>query len=54
VTTVGWFVEPTIIETSDPPDTMERELFEPCLTVYRTPGGLRETLELCNESSPTR
>ena len=31
---VGWFVEPTIVETDDPHfDTMERELFGPCLTV---------------------
>ena len=52
--TVGWFVEPTIIETSDPHfDTMERELFGPCLTVYPyAEADYAETLELCNESSP--
>ena len=31
----GWFIEPTIIETTNPKyDTMERELFGPVLTVY--------------------
>ena len=51
---VGWFVEPTIVETSDPHfDTMERELFGPCLTVYPYPEArYAETLELCNSTSP--
>jgi 1-pyrroline-5-carboxylate dehydrogenase len=51
---VGWFVEPTIIETSDPHfDTMERELFGPCLTVYPYPEArYAETLELCDSTSP--
>ena len=51
---VGWFVEPTIIETSDPHyDTMERELFGPCLTVYPYPEArYAETLELCDGTSP--
>ena len=51
---VGWFVEPTIIETSDPHfDTMERELFGPCLTVYPYPESrYDETLELCDGTSP--
>jgi 1-pyrroline-5-carboxylate dehydrogenase len=51
---VGWFVEPTIVETSDPHfDTMERELFGPCLTVHPYPEArYAETLELCNSSSP--
>ncbi|WP_372473925.1 L-glutamate gamma-semialdehyde dehydrogenase [Capnocytophaga sp. ARDL2] len=31
----GWFIEPTIIKTTNPKyDTMERELFGPVLTVY--------------------
>lgn len=31
----GWFIEPTVIETTNPKyDTMERELFGPVLTVY--------------------
>ena len=31
----GWFIEPTIIQTTNPKyDTMERELFGPVLTVY--------------------
>lgn len=31
----GWFIEPTIIKTTNPKyDTMERELFGPILTVY--------------------
>jgi 1-pyrroline-5-carboxylate dehydrogenase len=51
---VGWFVEPTIVETSDPHyDTMERELFGPCLTVHPYPEArYAETLELCNDTSP--
>ncbi len=51
---VGWFVDPTIIETDDPHfDTMERELFGPCLTVfpYRE-AAYSETLELCDATSP--
>jgi 1-pyrroline-5-carboxylate dehydrogenase len=51
---VGWFVQPTIIETDDPHyDTMERELFGPCLTVYPyREGRYAETLELCDSTSP--
>ena len=51
---VGWFVEPTIVETSDPHfDTMERELFGPYLTVYPyAESRYEETLELCDGSSP--
>ena len=53
---VGWFVEPTIVETDDPHfDTMERELFGPCLTVYPYPEArYAETLELCDSTSPVR
>ena len=51
---VGWFVEPTIVETDDPHfDTMERELFGPCLTVYPyREARYAETLELCDSTSP--
>jgi 1-pyrroline-5-carboxylate dehydrogenase len=51
---VGWFVEPTIIETGDPHfELMERELFGPCLTVYPYPEArYAETLELCDRTSP--
>jgi 1-pyrroline-5-carboxylate dehydrogenase len=51
---VGWFVEPTIVETSDPHfDTMERELFGPCLTVYPyAEARYEEALELCDTTSP--
>jgi 1-pyrroline-5-carboxylate dehydrogenase len=51
---VGWFVEPTIIETGDPHfDTMERELFGPCLTVHPyAEARYAETLELCDSTSP--
>ena len=51
---VGWFVEPTIVETDDPHfDTMQRELFGPCLTVYPyAESRYAETLELCDSTSP--
>jgi 1-pyrroline-5-carboxylate dehydrogenase len=51
---VGWFVQPTIIETDDPHyDTMERELFGPCLTVFPYhEARYAETLELCDSTSP--
>ena len=48
---VGWFVEPTIVETDDPHfDTMQRELFGPCLTVYPyAESRYAETLELVRQ-----
>ncbi len=51
---VGWFVEPTIVETDDPHfETMERELFGPCLTVFPyAEARYAETLELCDRTSP--
>jgi 1-pyrroline-5-carboxylate dehydrogenase len=51
---VGWFVRPTVIETSDPDfRLLKEELFGPILTVYPyADGKYEETLELCNRTSP--
>ncbi len=51
---VGWFVRPTVIETSDPDfRLLEEELFGPILTVYPYPDGKwEETLDLCDRTSP--
>lgn len=51
---VGYFVEPTVILTSDPHyDTMERELFGPILTIYiYDEAKFEETLELVDQTSP--
>jgi 1-pyrroline-5-carboxylate dehydrogenase len=51
---VGWFVRPTVIETSDPDfRLMKEELFGPILTVYPYPDGkFEETLQLCDRTSP--
>ncbi|XP_019628029.1 PREDICTED: delta-1-pyrroline-5-carboxylate dehydrogenase, mitochondrial-like isoform X2 [Branchiostoma belcheri] len=50
----GYFVEPTIIETSDPREKiMQEEIFGPVLTVYPYPDEkYREVLEMVNETSP--
>lgn len=50
----GWFVEPTVIVTTDPKyTTMETELFGPVLTVYVYPADQYEqTLDLVDETSP--
>lgn len=50
----GWFIEPTVILTTDPKySTMETELFGPVLTVYVYPADQYEqTLELLDETSP--
>lgn len=50
----GYFIEPTIIVTSDPRFiTMEEELFAPVLTVYLYDGDDYEAaLELCDRTSP--
>ena len=52
--TVGWFVEPTVIETSDPHfKSMEEEIFGPILTVYPYDDDkVDETAALCDETSP--
>ena len=50
----GWFVEPTIIETTNPHfKSMEEEIFGPVLTVYPYDDKkVEETAELCNTTSP--
>ena len=51
---VGWFVEPTIIETSNPHfKSMEEEIFGPIITVYPYDDDkVEETAKLCDETSP--
>jgi 1-pyrroline-5-carboxylate dehydrogenase len=51
---VGWFIEPTVIVTTNPKyDTMETELFGPVLTVYvYEDAKWEETLKLVDETSP--
>ncbi len=51
---VGWFIRPTVIETSDPDFKLLREeLFGPILTVHPyADGKFNETLELCDRTSP--
>lgn len=50
----GWFIEPTIIEVSDPKYvTMCEEIFGPVLTVYTYPAGeWEEMLEVVDTTSP--
>ncbi|HNT41092.1 MAG: L-glutamate gamma-semialdehyde dehydrogenase [Bacteroidales bacterium] len=50
----GYFVEPTVILTTDPHFvTMEEEIFGPVLTIYVYPDNkFNETLEICNSTSP--
>lgn len=50
----GWFVEPTVIVTSNPKyTTMETELFGPVLTIYvYDDDQFEETLHLVDETSP--
>lgn len=50
----GWFVEPTVIETTDPHfKSMEEEIFGPVLTVYPYDDDkVDETVKLCDETSP--
>ena len=51
---VGWFVEPTVIETSDPHfKSMEEEIFGPVLTVFPYDDNkVDEAVKLCDETSP--
>ena len=51
---VGWFVEPTIIETSNPRfKSMEEEIFGPIITVYPYDDDkVDEAAALCDETSP--
>ena len=50
----GYFIEPTVIEVTDPHFvTMEEEIFGPVITVYvYDDDKYEETLELCNTTSP--
>ena len=50
----GWFVEPTVIVSSDPNyRSMREEIFGPVLTVYVYPDAeWSETLHLCDRTSP--
>ncbi len=50
----GYFIEPTVIEVSDPKFiTMQEEIFGPVLSVFvYDDDKYEETLELCNETSP--
>lgn len=50
----GYFVEPTVILTTDPKfRTMQEEIFGPVLTVFvYEDGEFEKTLELCDETSP--
>jgi 1-pyrroline-5-carboxylate dehydrogenase len=49
----GYFIEPTIVLTTDPQfKTMQEEIFGPVLTVYVYPDeAYRETLALCDQTS---
>lgn len=51
---VGYFIEPTIVETTNPHfKLMEEEIFGPVLTIYvYEDRDLEQTLELCNTTSP--
>lgn len=51
---VGYFIEPTIIETTNPNfKTMQEEIFGPVVTIYEYPANkYEETLHLCNKTSP--
>lgn len=51
---IGYFIEPTIILTSNPNyETMNTELFGPVITIYLYDGDkYEETLALCDSTSP--
>jgi 1-pyrroline-5-carboxylate dehydrogenase len=51
---VGYFIQPTIIKTTNPHfRTMQEEIFGPVLTVYVYPENrFIDTLELCDKTSP--
>ena len=50
----GWFIEPTIIVTTNPTsETMVEEIFGPVLTVYvYDDGDFDDVLRICDEASP--
>lgn len=51
---IGFFIEPTIVETTNPRfKLMEEEIFGPVLTIYvYEDGDLEQTLEICDSTSP--
>ncbi len=51
---VGWFVEPTVVVTTNPRHRlMQEEIFGPVLTLYVYPDAeLEETVRLCDTTSP--
>ncbi|WP_242394966.1 L-glutamate gamma-semialdehyde dehydrogenase [Anaeromyxobacter oryzisoli] len=51
---VGYFVEPTVVQTTNPRHRlMQEEIFGPVLTVFVYPDArLEEALELCDSTSP--
>ncbi|MFP4049812.1 MAG: L-glutamate gamma-semialdehyde dehydrogenase [Desulfovermiculus sp.] len=51
---VGYFIQPTVIETDDPSfKTMQEEIFGPVVTLYAYEDGEYEkALHLCDETSP--
>jgi 1-pyrroline-5-carboxylate dehydrogenase len=51
---VGWFIKPTLVETTDPKHKLMREeIFGPLLTVFvYEDAKFEETLKLCDEGSP--
>jgi len=51
---VGYFIQPTVIETTDPHyETMEQEIFGPVMTIYvYDDAAYEETLKVCDETSP--
>ena len=51
---VGYFVEPTVIQTTDPMfKSMVEEIFGPVITIYvYDDAKFEETLELCDRTSP--
>jgi 1-pyrroline-5-carboxylate dehydrogenase len=52
--TVGYFIQPTIIQTTNPYfTTMQEEIFGPVMTIYvYDDKDYQETLDICNKTSP--
>jgi 1-pyrroline-5-carboxylate dehydrogenase len=52
--TIGYFIQPTVIQTSNPHfKTMEEEIFGPVLTVHVYPDArLEDTIKACDSTSP--
>jgi len=50
----GWFIRPTVIQTTDPHfKLMEEEIFGPVLTIYVYPDSeFEDTLAICDRTSP--